>query len=178
MANANNAHGFLLYKSGQAEPTRRIRPVAAGRPSNLYIGDAYTLVAGNATKAAGDGAVTTAHGVVEAFELRPLPASPDGPMSQDMILAADNGYVIGIEDNSAEFIVQCSGIYAEALDGQYTDLSNLDIGLPSLRRSGQQVLLPTAAATRQFRVTGKNRTVGNNAGETNCQIIVHTQFAV
>jgi len=177
MANLDNPHGFTLYRSGQSEPTRRVRPAPANRSPSaaIFIGDAYTLVSGNATAATATPSVI--NGIVEAIELNPIPAYPQGPTSQDYIVAAEAGAIIGIEDNSAEFNVQCAGIYTDALGGSYTDLSAVTGNVP-LRRSGMTVILPDGTATRELRVAGRILAFGNNAGETNTDIIVHTTHAV
>lgn len=143
MGYANNStyFGFHPYRhGGSREPMRVRRVVAASRSADLMVGDAYSLDAsGQASRAGGaDTTPTVVKGIVEAIELNPIAASPNGPVSQDYIPAADAGAIIGIEDEDALFLVKMTTA-AVSDTGKTFDLTNAGVSVlgPLLRKSQQ-----------------------------------------
>lgn len=142
LPNVDSPMGFMaLYHGGRREPRRIQRTVLASRAQPLMPCDAYTLASGtdNASQAVGtEGeAASTVRGIVEGIELNPIAASPDGPVSQDYIPAADAGGIIGIEDSDCHFRVQAT-TFANTNLGFRANLVN---GTPStvLRQSRQEI---------------------------------------
>jgi len=175
LANVDSPNGFALLRSGgQRAPVRRRRVVAAGRADPLMVGDAYSLDAsGQASLAGGtDVAVTTVRGVVEGIILAPIAASPEGPVSQDYIPAADAGAIIGIEDLDAEFVAQITTIAAANI-GMNVDLTNATASSVVLRQSRQELDGAVLdAADREFRVIELLDKPADNALGANARVVV------
>ncbi len=152
LANVNSPRGFqLLRASGLREPRRVKRHVLATRTFDLGIGDAYTLDGSmNAVQAIGtEGSIGTVRGIVEGIILAAIAASPNGPVSQDYIPAADAGDIIGIEDNNCDFLVQAT--LALATDfGQTADLVNFAVFNEPLRQSRQEIDSASVGASKNF----------------------------
>lgn len=152
----NSPTGFRLWQpGGQGNAQRRRRPVLANRAKDLMVGDAYVLDAGgNAsrlTAAADDGAPI---GIVEGIDLNPIGASPQGPVSQDYIPAAEAGAIIGIEDDQAVFEVMDAdalGFVAATDTGKDAAILDAD-GSQQFRRSRQSIV--TDAVNKQFYIIG------------------------
>lgn len=116
IANKDAPFGFrLVLVGGKATPKRIVRGVIGdgSRTTTLMPGDAYAFDGSVATI---DGvpmptvqratASDVVAGIVEGIELRPIAASPQGPVSQDYVPVGEVGTVIGIEDEDAEFRAQ------------------------------------------------------------------------
>lgn len=107
MANIDAPMGFSLIKTGGHSPVRRKRTVLVGNTRRIASGDAYTILAdGSVTSCDGN---TTPNGVVEGIELQGV---DQGPVSYAYLPAGVAGNVIGIEDPTAEFEVQCTAALA------------------------------------------------------------------
>lgn len=101
MANVDKRNGFNLITSGGRQPRRVRRSVIADNPTALFPGDAYLIhTDGNARPVSGT--TTTVSGIVEAIDLQGV---DQGPVSYDYLPALTAGYIIGIEDDDAEFEV-------------------------------------------------------------------------
>jgi len=157
LANQDTPFGFKLYRSSKVGVHRQNRTASAGRAKDLMVGDAY--------KDAGDGTVVRATanndtilGIVEGIKVNPIAASPQGPVSQDYIPAADAGEIIGIEDKDAEYMVQIDDSTGEA-PGTAVGLVDAD-GSQLFRQSRQTV----ATAGTQFTVTEIPLRADNQAG--------------
>ena len=170
LANVNSPRGFTLYQPGGKREVKRIeRHVLASRGSDLMVGDAYTLDSGNnASKAtAGD----PVYGIVEGIQVAPIAASPQGPVSQDYIPAADSGDIIGIEDPDAVFNVQVTTIDITTQGNAKANLLDAP-GSEALRRSRQEIDGGTLGAGTQFQVLGLVPSPADNASGAFAQIMV------
>lgn len=159
LANVNSPLGFKLYRASKPGVHRTFRTAGTGRTKDLMVGDAY-MDAGNS-----DGTIIravansdTILGFVEGFIVNPIAASPQGPVSQDYIPAADAGSVIGIEDKDAEFEVQADDTTVEFI-GSTMGLVDAD-GSQLFRQSRQAV----ATAGTQFVVTDLLNRADNTQG--------------
>jgi len=153
LANTHSPRGFHLFRhAGQREPKRVQRHAKADRVSNLMIGDAYTILAdGTIARALGtDAQVGIVNGIIEGITLNPIPASTNGPVSQDYIAAADAGDVIGIEDGEALFETLVDTVIWPDNIGDLYDLTNVDGDSVILRQSRQY--LDGAGGGEQFKL--------------------------
>ncbi len=158
-ANVNSPQGFRLVRNaGAREPHRIRRAVLGDRESTLAVGDAYTLdSSNNAVRAAAN---STVRGIVEAIDLAPLAADPNGPVSQDYLPATAVGAIIGIEDGTAEFVVQISTIDADEVNAKF----NLtDAAADTALAQSRQQLDGGSAGGSQFQVKGLLDSPADNA---------------
>lgn len=104
-ANVQAPRGFTIAQLGGKRAAKSVpRPVAASRAHDLRVGDAYTLATGDhAVRAIG---TSTVRGIVLGIDVAPIPADPQGPVSQQYILAADAGAIFGVEDPDTVLAVQ------------------------------------------------------------------------
>jgi hypothetical protein len=140
------------------------------------IGDAYTLDAnGNAFRALGSEAETASvvRGVVEGFRLQAIGASPNGPVSKDYIADSDSGFIIGIEDEEAVFVVEISSFAATEV-GNDCDLTNVDGDSVPLRQSRQYLDSGTlgTGGSGQFVIVDLYQSPADNAYGNNAQVLV------
>lgn len=173
LANVDSPIGFYLFQpAGTREPFRRRRTVAADRTNPLFIGDAYELTANtnNAYQADGtEGTPGTVRGIVEGIELAPLPASPQGPVSQDYIIAADAGEIIGIEDAEATFKVQITTFANTDIDKRADLVNAVSRGNVALRQSRQELDGATLHASNDLEflvldITNRGAGIDNDYG--------------
>ena len=165
LANVDSPIGFyLLQPKGKKEPFTIRRQVAGSRSLSIMVGDAYTLDgSAQAERAEGtEGTPDTVRGIVMGIDLAPLPASAQGPVSQDYITAADAGAILGIEDESATFRVQITTIAVTDL-GKNANLVN-GTNSTLLRQSRQELDGGTLATSDfEFRVQDLLQSPADNA---------------
>lgn len=169
IANVNAPRGFsLLRQGGKAEAKRIRRAAASGRDKDLMIGDAYTLdVDGSALRL--EVATDPMNGIVEGIDLNPIAASPQGPVSQDYIPAADAGAIIGIEDPDALFRVMITTIDTTMDIGKSAAIVDVD-GSQALRRSRQSIVLD--GTNKQVTILELLDSPADNASGAFAQVVV------
>jgi len=160
LANVQAPRGFLPYKfGGKWVPKRTTRSVTL-ESGNLAPGDVYTVdTAGAAARAAAGGIV---RGVCEGIVLNPIPASAQGPVSQDYIASGDGGSIIGIEDADAEFIVQTGAGFDATTDiGKLC--SHVDAAPNAALAQSRQYLDAAGAAGTNFKLLAMVDSPADNA---------------
>ncbi len=159
LANRNAPFGFILFHQGGKMGVHRVRRRAAsGRSKTIMPGDAYTVLADGSIIRVVDGNVEV-HGVCEGPELNePL----FGMESNEYIAAADEGYIIGIEDPSAVFRVQASGDFQLTNINDNCDLVDAD-GSTLLAQSRQAIDSGTLGSGNQFKVVDLVQAPADNA---------------
>lgn len=158
--NVSAPRGFYLYREGgKAEVRRIVRPVNL-QSNTLARGDAYTIDSAGQVSRAGAGDVVV--GIVEGIDLNPIPASPQGPVSQDFILSGDGGNIIGIEDQDAEFAVQTGAGFDNTtmINGLF---SHTDAAPDTTLAISRQLLNVAGGPGTNFRLIG---IVNDPAGQT------------
>jgi hypothetical protein len=182
-ANVSSPNGFIPLLGDNIKSAKTIkRPVAATRTvlsgateTILSLYDAYTLDASGNAKHAGPNDVV--YGIVAAIVLAPLPSimNANGPISQDQILAADAGTIIGIEDPSVYFEVQTDTFAAANRDGLFNLLDALS---STLFRQSRQSLNVGGGAGVQFRAIDIVPRPTDNALGANARVFVKLAQAV
>lgn len=166
LANVNAPRGFTLLRTGgKTDPVRRERTATGA----LAMGDAYKLDAnGNATRVSSGSDVVK--GIVEGFVLQGLAASPSGPESIDYLASTETGSIIGIEDPTAEFVVQAT-TFASSDIGKNADISD-SAPNAALRRSRQQVDGGSLGSGDQVKVLGLLDSPADNAFGSYAKVVV------
>lgn len=181
LANVDSPFGFrLVFSSGTREPRRIQRVVPASRSLSIMIGDSYTLdSSGQALRAVGTEASASAvRGIVEGIALNPIAASPNGPVSQDYLPAADAGAIIGIEDNNAEFRAQITTIAVTDVGKRCQVVNNTnDV---TLRQSRQELDGATLSASDddEFVVVSLLDSPADNAYGANAKVVVRMRHCL
>ena len=140
MANVDKRNGFNLITGGGRQPRRQRRFVDSANTNNIMPGDGYIIEAdGGITRAtAGNVAV---NGIMEAVDL-PGAGIAQGPTTYDYIPGSVGVqlYIIGIEDDDAEFAVVTTGTITQ---DEYDAAAKVDLvdttGNVPLRQSRQAV---------------------------------------
>jgi hypothetical protein len=181
--NVFSPNGFLPLLGDNIKSPKLIkRPVLGSRVATasateviLSNYDAYTLDANGNAKHAGPNDVV--YGIVSAIVLAPLPSvmNANGPLSQDQILAADAGTIIGIEDPNVLFEVQ-TDTFAAANRGGLFNL--VDALASTLFRQSRQSLNVGGGAGVQFRAIDIVARPTDNVLGANARVFVKLAQAV
>ncbi len=174
LANVDAPMGFRLLKQGGKREVRRTTRVVVDAENDLMIGDAY-IDNGDGTVKRATAANATVVGIVEGIVLNPIPASPNGPVSQDYIPLAQGGSIIGIEDADAEFEVMSEDAVDTLVPGITMQLVDVD-GSRLLRQSRQSV---NATPVGPFVFLGsKDSPADNDPTAAFCRVVVRVAATV
>ena len=176
IANASRPMGFIPHNmGGRANPIITIRPALGPRVGtghtvtndDLAIGDAYTLdAAGNVHRAGSVGAIDPVYGIVIGFRLAPdLRIPTPGPESIDYLSQAAAGTILGCEDPTQLYTVQCDNFYQVNVGGKF-DLVDA-VPDPTFRQSRQTLTVAVAGAN--FQAIDLNPSPADNAYGANCR---------
>jgi hypothetical protein len=188
-ANVNRPMGFRPTMPAGKRGNKEIsRPVLATRHAStdgeastaIAIGDAYAIDAatGGAYRA-GEGDVVV--GIVNGFKFQAVTdvMGGQGPISVDFIptgvAAAAPPNIIGVEDSSAEFEVQCDTLAITDIGKKF----NLEDGTPDpTYRQSRQILGVSEGTGTQFIVTDLARSPADNAFGANARATVRMLTAI
>ena len=167
MSNTDKRNGFNLITSGGRQPRRVKRYYDGSDDTAIFPGDAYTIEA-DGNVAALSGGTEAPNGIVEALDLTGI---NEGPTSYDYFPVGVAGYVIGIEDDDAEFEVTTSAtITADYYDtGAEVDVDVGTAGSTSLRQSRMAV---GDAGGDQFRLVRPVDRQGNDKYAQYARVVV------
>lgn len=169
LANRNGPMGFRIFQTKTPHPKTRSRDTVASMPHDLMVGDAYTVDANGAIDdraAAGE----VVRGIVMGFEIEPIAAYPQGPLSKDYIPSGTGGKVIGCEDPEAIFVVQAT-TFALSNSIQMADLLDAN-GDTGLRQSRQELDDGTFGSGTQFQIMGLAPSPADNAVGAYAKVLV------
>lgn len=145
MANVDKRNGFQLITSGGRQPRRVRRAVDASNTTVIAPGDAYVIEAdGNIARCTATNVAV--NGIVEAIDLQGI---DEGPMSRDYIPANVAAFVIGIEDDDAEFEVTANVALAATDYDSAAEVDIVDTAPDTTLRQSRQAV---GAIGDQFRL--------------------------
>jgi len=186
LANASRPMGFIPFNmGGRANPIITIRPATAGRvptghtvggTDDLSTGDAYYLVSsGNAHRAGSSGAVDQVFGIVLGFRIQADPrVTVPGPLSVDYLPQAYAATLLGCEDPTELFVVQCDNFNIANIGGLF-DL--VDAQPDATFRQSRQTLT-TGAVGSNFRAIDLDPSPADNAYGANARARVRLMKTV